>query len=161
MTNKLTGKFAFITKSVTAIAFATALMISSFAVPQQAEAGKLNKILGAGLAIGAGALILNELHKQDKANKQYNNHQHKKQYKKKRYYKKKKYNNSVNQQQSLSRAEVREVQFTLNDWGFNAGYVDGQIGRQTRRAIRDYQSSRGQRRTGYLTNSQRVDLLGY
>lgn len=45
----------------------------------------------------------------------------------------------------------RTLQTSLNYFGFNAGTVDGQLGRQSRTAIADYQSYMGYPSTGQLT----------
>ncbi|MFZ1413742.1 MAG: peptidoglycan-binding domain-containing protein [Defluviicoccus sp.] len=54
---------------------------------------------------------------------------------------------------------VREVQHALTASGFDSGPADGLMGSQTRRAIRDFQLSRGEKATGVLTPSQRSDLI--
>lgn len=46
----------------------------------------------------------------------------------------------------------REVQTSLNYFGFNAGTVDGQLGGQSRSAISDYQGYMGYQTTGRLTS---------
>ncbi|MEM6847539.1 MAG: lytic murein transglycosylase [Pseudomonadota bacterium] len=46
-------------------------------------------------------------------------------------------------QRPLRRAEVREMQSLLTRRGFSTGGVDGKVGPNTRRAIRQFQSSRG------------------
>ncbi|WP_415920074.1 peptidoglycan-binding domain-containing protein [Tateyamaria sp. SN6-1] len=50
-----------------------------------------------------------------------------------------------------STQEGREIQASLNYFGFNAGGVDGQLGRQSRAAISNYQSYLGYPATGQLT----------
>ncbi|QJF52000.1 peptidoglycan-binding domain-containing protein [Roseobacter ponti] len=52
----------------------------------------------------------------------------------------------------------REVQTSLNYFGFNAGTVDGQIGGRSRAAISDYQAYMGYEATGQLTQFEQ-DLL--
>ena len=52
-------------------------------------------------------------------------------------------------------SEGREVQTSLNYFGFNAGTVDGRIGRKTRTAISGYQSYMGYPATGTLTAFER------
>jgi hypothetical protein len=59
------NKSSFSSKSIAAFAIASFLAISSLSTPNTAEAGRLGKVLGIGIAVGAGALILNELHKQN------------------------------------------------------------------------------------------------
>lgn len=51
--------------------------------------------------------------------------------------------------------EGREIQSSLNYFGFDAGPVDGQVGRKTRDAISDYQRYMGYEGTGTLTSFQR------
>ena len=50
----------------------------------------------------------------------------------------------------LDRAERREIQEGLQAAGFDPGGADGMFGPRTRAAIRSWQSSRGERATGYL-----------
>ena len=51
---------------------------------------------------------------------------------------------------SLDRATRREIQEGLQTAGFNPGGTDGMFGPRTRAAIRNWQTSRGVRATGYL-----------
>ena len=46
-------------------------------------------------------------------------------------------------EQPMSIADVQELQILLNGLGFNSGEPDGRVGRQTRSAIRAYQSQSG------------------
>lgn len=55
--------------------------------------------------------------------------------------------------------EGREIQSSLNYFGFGAGTVDGQVGPQTRDAIADYQRYMGYEPTGQLTAFERELLL--
>ncbi|MEL6467261.1 MAG: peptidoglycan-binding domain-containing protein [Pseudomonadota bacterium] len=50
--------------------------------------------------------------------------------------------------------EGREIQSSLNYFGFNAGPIDGQVGSKTRNAIADYQRYMGYDGTGQLTSFQ-------
>ena len=50
--------------------------------------------------------------------------------------------------------EGREIQSSLNYFGFDAGPVDGQVGRKTKDAIGDYQRYMGYESTGTLTTFQ-------
>ncbi|GGX55024.1 hypothetical protein GCM10007385_24310 [Tateyamaria omphalii] len=50
--------------------------------------------------------------------------------------------------------EGREVQSSLNYFGFDAGSVDGRVGSRTRDAIADYQRYMGYEGTGTLTTFQ-------
>ncbi len=158
------SKSSFSSKSIAAFAVASFLAISSLSSPNTAEAGRLGKVLGIGIAVGAGALILNELHKQNNGTRQFKRHHYHNGYSHKHkytyhdhshgstnYYKPKK--------PSYSKNQTRRIQVALNDWGFNAGYPDGVTGPQTRRTIRDFQSYIGASRTGRLTKSQKRTLL--
>jgi len=51
-------------------------------------------------------------------------------------------------------AEGREIQSSLNYFGFDSGSVDGRVGPITRRAISDYQRYMGYDATGRLTSFQ-------
>ena len=53
----------------------------------------------------------------------------------------------------------RDVQSALNFFGFDAGSVDGQVGRQTREAISQYQSYLGYPVTGQLTGFEQDFLV--
>ncbi|WP_050931381.1 peptidoglycan-binding domain-containing protein [Aestuariivita boseongensis] len=53
----------------------------------------------------------------------------------------------------------REIQSSLNYFGFNAGGVDGQLGRQSRAAIARYQAYMGYPATGQLTPLEEEILL--
>ncbi len=50
----------------------------------------------------------------------------------------------------LDRASRRQIQLGLQTGGFNPGGADGLFGPRTRAAIRNWQTSRGSRATGYL-----------
>ena len=54
----------------------------------------------------------------------------------------------------LNRATRRQIQLSLRSAGFDPGGVDGLFGPRTRAAIRNWQSSRGARLTGYLDGPQ-------
>ncbi len=60
---------------------------------------------------------------------------------------------------SATRAANREVQTSLNYFGFNAGPIDGVIGRGTRSAIAGYQAHLGYPATGELTPYERDFLI--
>ena len=51
--------------------------------------------------------------------------------------------------------EGREMQSALNYFGFDAGTVDGRVGRKTRQAVSDYQAYMGYPATGTLTAFER------
>ena len=60
---------------------------------------------------------------------------------------------------SYQRQQNRQVQAALNEFGFPAGTVDGQLGQRSRAAISNYQSYMGYQPTGYLDDFQRQNLL--
>jgi Putative peptidoglycan binding domain len=63
------------------------------------------------------------------------------------------------QEQSISPAQVREVQKKLNDQGYHAGPVDGILGPNTQAAIRNFQEAKGLKATGQL-NQETMNALG-
>lgn len=58
-----------------------------------------------------------------------------------------------------STQEGRQIQSSLNYFGFNAGYVDGALGRRSRAAISSYQAYMGYTPTGYLNPFEQNILL--
>lgn len=58
-----------------------------------------------------------------------------------------------------STQQGREIQSSLNYFGFNAGGVDGQLGRQSRAAISRYQAYMGYPATGQLTPLEEEILI--
>jgi peptidoglycan hydrolase-like protein with peptidoglycan-binding domain len=54
---------------------------------------------------------------------------------------------------------VREVQEQLKSAGFDPGPVDGVMGPQTQKALRDFQKSKGLKSTGRLDEETRTALL--
>jgi peptidoglycan hydrolase-like protein with peptidoglycan-binding domain len=61
-------------------------------------------------------------------------------------------------QMDMQQGDVRQVQERLKEAGFNPGPVDGQLGPQTREALKEYQKAHGLPRTGQLDEPTR-DLL--
>ena len=61
------------------------------------------------------------------------------------------YSNKTYRPSIPSTQEGRQIQASLNYFGFNAGGVDGQLGRQSRAAISSYQAYLGYPATGQLT----------
>lgn len=55
--------------------------------------------------------------------------------------------------------EGRQIQSALNYFGFNAGGVDGQLGRKSRTAISNYQAHMGYPVTGHLTDFEQNFLV--
>lgn len=60
---------------------------------------------------------------------------------------------------NLTPTTRRVIEQRLDRAGFNPGTIDGQFDRNARRAIRQYQSSRGLQPTGYLSDAVVVRLL--
>jgi peptidoglycan hydrolase-like protein with peptidoglycan-binding domain len=60
---------------------------------------------------------------------------------------------------SAARAEAREIQTSLNYFGFPAGTPDGVLGRRSRAAISQYQAHLNYPVTGYLTEYEKSFLL--
>ncbi len=60
---------------------------------------------------------------------------------------------------SAARAENREIQTSLNYFGFPAGTPDGVMGRRSRAAVAQYQGTLGYPATGYLTEYEKSFLL--
>lgn len=60
---------------------------------------------------------------------------------------------------SATRARNREVQTSLNYFGFNAGGADGVLGSRSRAAISSYQAHLGFPPTGHLTEYERTFLV--
>jgi len=63
---------------------------------------------------------------------------------------------SLNSQ--YSQTERRQIQTSLNTLGYNAGAVDGVLGKRSRAAIASFQASRGDVQTGQLTAAQYTAL---
>jgi peptidoglycan hydrolase-like protein with peptidoglycan-binding domain len=61
-------------------------------------------------------------------------------------------------QMDMQQTDVRQVQERLKEAGFNPGPVDGQLGPQTREALKEYQKAHGLPQTGQLDEPTR-DLL--
>jgi peptidoglycan hydrolase-like protein with peptidoglycan-binding domain len=55
--------------------------------------------------------------------------------------------------------DIRQAQERLKDAGFNPGPADGQLGAQTKEAIREYQKSHGLPQTGQLDEPTRELLM--
>ena len=159
------SRSSFSSKTVAAFAIASVVAISSLSTPNTAEAGRLGKVLGIGLAVGAGALIINELNKQNHGTKHYKRHHYHDGYSHKHKYTYHDHSHgsytsySKPKKHSYSKRETRRIQIALNDWGFYAGHPDGVSGPQIRRAIRDFQSYLGAKRTCHLTSYQKRTLL--
>ena len=60
---------------------------------------------------------------------------------------------------SAARAEARQIQTSLNYFGFPAGTPDGVLGRRSRAAISQYQAHLSYPVTGYLTDYEKSFLL--
>lgn len=75
---------------------------------------------------------------------------------KKVYVQKKTYSSGVS---SATRSQNREIQTSLNYFGFNAGGADGVLGKRSRTAISQYQAFLGYPVTGQLTEYERTFLV--
>ena len=62
-------------------------------------------------------------------------------------------------QTGVEAGEVRQAQERLKDAGFNPGPVDGQLGAQTKSAIKEYQRAHGLPQTGQLDEDTRELLM--
>jgi peptidoglycan hydrolase-like protein with peptidoglycan-binding domain len=62
-------------------------------------------------------------------------------------------------QPDMQQSEIQEAQERLKEAGFNPGPVDGQLGAQTKEAIRKYQKAHGLPQTGKLDESTREILM--
>lgn len=62
-------------------------------------------------------------------------------------------------QQAMGAEQVRSAQKQLKEAGFNPGPVDGQLGRQTSRAIREFQQDNGLPATGRLDEPTKELLM--
>ena len=119
------------------IIFALSCSLLVLETPSPSHAGnKFKKAIGIGIAIGAGALILKKLKKKKAQKRQL----------------------AKSNRSGLSRTQVRHIQTSLNDLGFNAGQIDGIMGRGTRSALRKYQTSIGENPSGKITATQLVGL---
>ena len=61
---------------------------------------------------------------------------------------------------AAQRQQNRDVQSSLNAFGFPVGTVDGSLGRKSRAAISNYQAYMGYPATGQLTDFERQTLVG-
>lgn len=66
---------------------------------------------------------------------------------------------AMNSKNSLTSAEVRQVQERLKAAGFDPGPIDGIVGPKTRAAVIKYQTSNGLAKTGSL-DEETVETLG-
>ncbi|MCA0870103.1 peptidoglycan-binding protein [Seohaeicola saemankumensis] len=115
---------------------ASAVAASVIFLPvQRAQAGDAAAALGGALL---GGIIVNEMHK----NKQ----------------RKQTYSRSSGIS-SAQREENRQVQRSLNFFGYNVGSADGALGRRSRAGISQYQADMGFPIDGYLDDHERVFLL--
>lgn len=123
---------------ITALLASAALVAWMPVAPARAD----NKLLK-GIVIGAGAVIIaNEISKQNKAKAAAAG------------------NPAAAAEPDFSREEAALIQSELNQRGYNAGSVDGIVGKGTRAAVARYQVANGDTATGYLTPDQFSDLTG-
>ncbi len=64
-----------------------------------------------------------------------------------------------NNAKRLKRDDIMKIQQILNQQGFDAGEVDGILGKGTRRAIQRYQSANGQVADGFLSQSLFEEII--
>lgn len=120
---------------------ATVVAASLVVVPvQRAMANDAAALIGGAVI---GGLIVNEVHK----NKQRQQQQAARQ------------SSTSSGASSAQRQENREVQSALNYFGYNAGTVDGSLGRRSRSAIAQYQADMGFVSDGYLDQHEIGFLL--
>ncbi len=124
--------------SVIVTLFVTIGLVLQPTAPTYAGSNKLKKVIGIGIAIGAGAIILDKLKKKKRAKNR----------------SKKKHVTSAR------RGHLKSIQTALNAKGYEAGTPDGLMGRKTRSAIKAFQVNLGEAQTGKLTTSQSSLLLG-
>jgi hypothetical protein len=60
---------------------------------------------------------------------------------------------------NLSQEEIRELQISLNEKGFNVGEPDGRLGPRTNRALMEFQQRQGLQATGHI-DQRTVQALG-
>lgn len=115
-----------------AAVLAATLMITSTSVKADSTIGGF--VAGAAL----GALLNNQIGKNQRAQQQ-------------------RQRSSVS---SYQRQQNRDVQASLNGFGFNVGTVDGSLGPRSRAGISEYQNYMGWQPTGRLDDWQRSQLVG-
>jgi peptidoglycan hydrolase-like protein with peptidoglycan-binding domain len=62
-------------------------------------------------------------------------------------------------QQSMGQEQIKQAQKQLKEAGFDPGPIDGQIGAQTRQALREFQESHGLPQTGQLDEATKTQLM--
>jgi peptidoglycan hydrolase-like protein with peptidoglycan-binding domain len=62
-------------------------------------------------------------------------------------------------QMDARQGDIRQAQERLKDAGFNPGPADGQLGTQTKEALKEYQKAHGLPQTGELDDSTRELLM--
>jgi hypothetical protein len=60
---------------------------------------------------------------------------------------------------NLSQEEIRDLQISLNEKGFNVGEPDGRLGPRTNRALKEFQQRQGLQATGHI-DQRTVQALG-
>ena len=55
---------------------------------------------------------------------------------------------------------VKDIQTALKAAGFDPGKIDGRIGKNTRAAVKQYQTSKNMKATGRIDRATRVALIG-
>ncbi|WP_157937716.1 peptidoglycan-binding domain-containing protein [Oceaniglobus roseus] len=122
----------------------TTLAASLVAVPVSRVQADAGDFLG-GLAVGViGSAVARDIQRKNQAKRYYRSSPAKKVYRK---------------PSIPSTAEGRQIQSSLNYFGFNAGTVDGQLGRRSREAVSAYQGYMGYPVTGELTSFEQNLLI--
>ncbi|MDD4953349.1 MAG: peptidoglycan-binding domain-containing protein [Candidatus Omnitrophica bacterium] len=63
--------------------------------------------------------------------------------------------------ETKSRPKVKEIQMALNNAGYNPGHIDGKMGKQTRDAIKSFQSANGLQADGKVGKRTWILLKEY
>lgn len=133
-------KRQFMTRMIV-VAMTAALAMTSATQRAQADLGKALGVLGGAAILGCATGALNCSGKSNRS----------------RTTSTKPRSSGISQAQ---RQQNRDVQSSLNAFGFPVGGVDGSLGPKSRSAIGDYQAYMGYARTGQLTEAERNMLVG-
>ena len=137
--------------------FSSLFLLSTLSSHQALAKSKWKKVLGTGAAIIGGALLLDQLGKQNKKSKSRSRSKYKKGRNSRRVPKSRRAQSVA---PDISRQENIHIQNALNEKGFDAGRADGVLGRQSRQAIMFYQDSISHPATGRLTDEEQNLLFG-
>lgn len=123
-------------------------LIFGLAGVQPSQAGS-RSFLGGAIVGGIGVMMLNSAARSNTRRRAPRRHK-----------RVRRYNPAAASEPRMNRTTKRDVQDALNRRNFNVGYPDGSFGRNTRRGIRNFQTSIAVAVTGYLTAHQLDILLG-